>query len=241
MGNINTQPVKESQPLWSQPKELPEDLYTFVYDYSTLNEQEKEKVVNLIKSKIAEYYAENKVFGTYSMSIPKFLLLNRDKDTGVHTYFNIATAAFQNVMCCEDRWLWQYNNRKPINRTIINNDELFDIIVTEITKYNKTPFTIDSSYEYGLIGDVYRYCQKYTDENDKNNKVYGHIPIGYRDYTTRYPVISIKVQNIYNLKNLNDVAGLETAKTSENVLLPLQRNIGGACAPYAEPNNPSNF
>jgi len=168
--------------------------YECIYEYSKLTDEEKNKVLTLVKSCIEKCSnnPENSLLVSKYIYIPKYLLVNPSR------YFNIGSA-FTNLYRREEKWHLKCN--KEFNPPIkVDNSELLSIIKEEIIKNNKDyDYTLNVNMERSIISYLYRYCLDYENNDDKY--VYGHLPYGYQHYKNSYPIIEISLNKVFLKKD----------------------------------------
>ena len=170
--------------------------YKLIYNFSKLSDNEKEKLVSMLKAYIEKEHNKNTILNQTAIIIPKYFLVNERR------YFNIG-AAFLKTFVRYDRWEYQQNaivTDASGNKTelVVDNCELYDIILKEVLKYHTYPATIAFDTEYYCHGYTYKFCKYYTNENDASSLIYGRLPSCYSNYKNEFPAISISVLKIFN-------------------------------------------
>ena len=165
--------------------------YELIYEFSQLKDDEKEKVISLIKENIEKDSKKHMTNCKY-ITIPKYLLVSPSR------YFNIGSA-FTTCYYVEERWERQFNNRfEP--KKVVDNSQLYSIIEDTIIKHNKEcRYTIDVKMETGSIGmkSRYDYITYYKNEADKINLIYGTLPSVFTAYGKAYPIIQITLHKVF--------------------------------------------
>ena len=170
--------------------------YECIYEYSTLTDEEKDKVLTLVKSCIEKCSnnSEYSWFGGKSIYIPKYLLVSPSR------YFNIGSA-FTNMYKNEEKWHCKCNRRFNTPKKV-DNSEFYSIIEEEIIKNNKDyNFSLDVNMEGSFIGYTYKYCLEYENDDDKNKYIYGRLPEYYMNYKNLYGIIKISVNKVFSVKD----------------------------------------
>lgn len=187
----------KSQQTTKCPTKDPTD-YELVYKFSVLSDNEKEKLVSMLKAFIEKEHNDtrNTSLNQTSIVIPKYFLVNKKR------YFNIG-AAFLNTFVRYDRWEHKHNDFVTDvsgNKTelVVDNCELYDIILKEVLKYHPYPATIGFNTAYSCHGNSYKCGTYYNDENEASSLIYGRIPSCYNNYKNAFPAISISVLKIFN-------------------------------------------
>lgn len=164
-----------------------EDLYDYrqVYNFSELENDEKEKVVSLIKERVEKYSKDEFITCQKHIVLPKFVKVNPGR------YFVLGYVHFKKLVKGVDCWHF----RDPISiwtSRYVDNSELYSILESEILKQNKNEtFTI--SIDTQLL-----YYQEYKDESEQKTARFGYLPDVYRKCDTGYHAIKITLRKVFN-------------------------------------------
>jgi len=171
-----------------------EDLYDYqqICNFSLLRDDEKEKVVSLIKERVEKYSKENGITCQKHIILPKFMKVNPAR------YFALGYVSCNRILKSADAW--QY--RCPIfldEPFYVDNSHLYSILESEILKQNKNEtFTISIDMHSDYIPAQIVYCDEYEDESEQKTARFGYLPKGYINYSKNYHTINITLRKVFN-------------------------------------------